>query len=389
MHINDGDNINCLIKSKRFNIVSVFIFALMGCFLAANQSLVQNISLALDATGAEMGYMISALYGGSMAAVLFAGELAERFGKRRAAFVTAVLVTVGSLIILLSQSVLSVIIGFFIYGAGIGGYESVSMSLVSDNNGENSNRYLNFLQALFSAGAVLTPLLLSFLFKADTFRPLYAVAAACYAGFAVFFFTSRWIDDFAVQETRQKGVAFLRLVKNRRMLLYMLAMFIHLGSETALTYWIGSYFGYAGIPAYGAAALSVYWFSSIVGRLLGSRISSPKSIMAPCFLFAAIGSIMLVLLPGPVFKILSVIVVGVAFAPIYAGLALIAGDLFPKNSAPAFSLMIFSAGLGGVLFQPMISLFISSGDPRGAYYIIAALCAAVAVIMAALHKKKA
>ena len=386
--LNNGANNELLIKDKKFNAVSIIVFTLMGCLFAANQSLVQNISLHLDASGPQMGFMYSALYGGSMAAVLFAGELASRAGKRKAAFLTAVLVSLGSAIILSSQTIPLVTLGFFIYGTGIGGYESIAMSLVADNNGQNANRFLNFLQALFSAGAVLTPLLLAALLKQDQYRPLYVIAAAVYAGSALFYLTNKRMDTVAVQAEPQNGLAFLRFLKDGRMVLYMTGMFLHVGSETALTYWIGTYYDYVGISGYTALSYSVYWLSSIVGRLIGSRCKSASSIMAPCFLLVAAGCALLVLLPGIWLKLMSVVLVGIGFAPVYAGLALIGGQLFPENSAPAFSLMIFSAGLGGGLFQPMIGMFVTSGDPRGAYWIIAALCVVMAAVMAVLHRKR-
>lgn len=374
-------------SNRNYNNVAIIIYTLMGCFQAANQSLVQNIAHSFGASDGVMGYMVSALYGGSMAAVLFEGELAEKIGKRRAAFVTALVVCLGSLAILISNSAAAAVVGFFLYGMGVGGYESINSSLVADNNRANSNRVLNTLQALFSTGAVFTPLLISLLLKGTAFRPLYAISTVCYGLFAFYFLNNKSIDTFASAGETSTGFAFLKLMKNRLMLLCMLAMFIHIGSETALTYWAGSYFSFVGAPAYGSIALSAYWFSSIIGRIIGSRIRSARTLMAPCFVIAAIGVVLLLVLPSPIMKVLAVIMVGVAFAPLYAGLTLIAGELFPENSASAFSIMIFSAGIGGVTFQPMISLFVSSGDPRWAYWVIAALCLLTAVLMGRLARR--
>jgi len=69
-------------------------------------------------------------------------------------------------------------------------------------------------------------------------------------------------------------------------------------------------------------------------------------------------------------------------------IALIGGELFPEDSAPAFSLMIFAAGLGGVLFQPVISLFLSSGNPAAAYWIAGILSAVTAVVLAVMISKE-
>ena len=74
------------------------IFSLMGAFLAANQAIVANIAQALGGSEAEMGYMVSALYLGSMIAVPFEGELAVALGKRKAVVISALMVCVGAVL---------------------------------------------------------------------------------------------------------------------------------------------------------------------------------------------------------------------------------------------------------------------------------------------------
>lgn len=383
------DPVYTMIKDRRYNGVSVVIFSLMGCFLAANQAIVANIAQALGGSEAEMGHMVSALYLGSMIAVPFEGELAVAFGKRIAVVISALMVCVGAVLMLICQSIPVAIVGLTVYGAGIGGYESINMSLVADNRPEDSNQFLNLLQALFSIGAMISPLIIAKYLRSDEFRPMYAVLLGCYTFLMLYFLMDRRIDTFATRDKKEAhGFVFLKLLKNGKMLIYMLAMFIYLGSETALTFWIGSLYTQAGIGEYGAMALSSYWFASIFGRLLGSRVKSPKSIVVPCFAIGAAGYFVVAFVPGVIAKTLAVIIMGIAFAPLYAGIAIIGGELFPEYSAPAFSLMIFAAGLGGVLFQPIISLFLSSGNAAAAYWIAGILSAATALVLAVMQGRE-
>lgn len=378
-----------MIKDKRYNAFSVLIFSLMGCFLAANQSIVANVTAALGGSEAEMGYMVSALYLGSMIAVPFEGELAVSLGKRKALVISALLICAGALLLLVCRSIPVAILGFTVYGAGIGGYESINMSLVADNRQHDSNQFLNMLQALFSTGAMISPLIIAKYLRSDEFRPLYAILLGCYTFLLLYFLMDRRIDTFATRDKREgNGFVFLKLMKNGKMLIYMAAMFIYLGSETVLTFWIGSLYTHAGIGQYGAMALSSYWFASIFGRLLGSRVKSPKSIVVPCFAVGALGYFIMAFIPGVLAKTFAVIIMGIAFAPLYAGIALIGGELFPEDSAPAFSLMIFAAGLGGVLFQPVISLFLSSGSPAAAYWISGILNATTAIVLTVVISKE-
>ena len=378
-----------MIKDKRYNGFSVLIFTLMGCFLAANQSIVANVAEALGGSEAEMGYLVSALYLGSMIAVPFEGEIAVALGKRKALIISTLMVCAGAVLMLICQNIPVAILGLTVYGAGIGGYESINMSLVADNRQEDANQFLNFLQALFSTGAMISPLIIARYLRSNEFRPMYAVLLGCYTFLLLYFLMDRRIDTFASQDKKEEnGFVFLKLMKNGKMLVYMTAMFIYLGSETALTFWIGSLYTQAGIGEYGAMALSAYWFASIFGRLLGSRVKSPKSIVVLCFAVGAAGYFVVAFVPGVIAKTLAVIVMGIAFAPLYAGIAIIGGELFPEYSAPAFSLMIFAAGLGGVLFQPVISLFLSSGNAAAAYWIAGVLSAVTALVLAVMQGKE-
>ena len=371
---------------KHFNRASILIFALMGCFFAANQNLVNNISVSLGANQTQMGNMISALYFGCVIAVLFFGELAQRKGMRFTAIVTALIVAAGAVMITVSSSILVVTIGFFVYGIGSAGYESCAMALISENNGENANRSLNLTQAIFSVGAVITPILLSLLLRHDEFRPAYAVIAGCYIGFSIYWMRSRGIGEPQPREQREKGAVIFRLLRRPYMLLYMLVMIIFVGSETAVTYWIGSYFAGQSIGEFSAFALSAYWFASIFGRLLGSLVRTPSLMMPYYFSLAALGCLLLTLLPGAALKIVAVVLVGLAFAPVYGSVAFLAAQHFSDAAAASFSLIVFSAGIGGMIFQPAISHFLTIGETRSLYVIIAALSFFAALIMAQMHR---
>ncbi len=358
----------------------------MGCFFAANQNLVGSVARALGMNQAEMGGMISALYCGCVTAVLFFGEFAQHMGKRLAAAVTASVVIAGSLILLLARSAAAAFAGFFVFGVGSAGYESCAISLVAESGGSSANRALNLTQAAFGAGGVATPVLLSLLLKNDAYRPVFVLAGLCYAGFMLYWLLHRQGDRPAAAE-RVRGAAVLRLLRNPRMLLHMLIVMVYIGSETALTYWIGSYFAGQGLGAYGAMALSAYWLSGILGRLIGSLFQSPGKLLAPCFIAAAAGSALLPLLPGAALKVAAVVLVGLAYAPVYAGMAFLTVERFPAASSAAVSMVVFSAGVGGMAFQPVISYFVAAGRPRAMYALIAALALLSAAVMFALNRR--
>lgn len=361
----------------------------MGSCFAANQYLVSNVAVAFNATDNQMGYMVSALYFGSMIMVLFFGEFAERVGKRVASSITAAVVCLGALLVTLAPSVTLAIVGLGLYGAGIGGFESTVISLVADKNPVGTNRIINVLQAIFSAGAVLSPLILDAVLPHDRFRAAYIVISALFAATFCYLFTNKAIDQFAVKGDPSSGLAIFRLLKNPLLLCYMLAMILFVATESTVTYWISTYFDRQGFVGAGATALSGYWLASIVGRLAGSRFKSAASLAVPCFLMAAVCAVLLLVVPGAALKIAAVFLFGLAYAPLYGGLQVLGGNLFPESSAAAFSLMVFAGGFGGTVFQPVISSLVRGSSGEGVYVLVAAICVVVAILMFFTNRKAA
>lgn len=361
----------------------------MGCCFAANQLLVSHVTLFFSASETEMGFMISALYIGSMVMVLFFGEFAERAGKRIASAVASLLVCLGSLVVTMAPGTGIAIAGFALYGAGIGGFESSVISLVADKHANRANRIINMLQALFSTGAVLSPLLLSALLPDDGFRPAYILIAALFGATAVYFMTAKSIDDFAVKNESSGGLTIFKLLKNPLLVWYMLAMILFCGTESTVTYWISTYFAGQGFAGLGAVALSGYWLASIVGRVIGSRFKSAATLAVPCFLLAAVAAVLLLVVPGGIGKVCMVFLFGLAYAPLYGGLQVLGGNLFPKNTAAAYALMIFAGGFGGTFFQPVISAIVRSGWSGNIYLMVAGICVAVAVLMYFTNRRAA
>lgn len=376
-------------KSRGFNISACVIFFLHGCIFAGNQLLVEQVSTALNATETQKGALIGAFYFGQMLLCLFFGELSERAGKRRSAAAAAIVAFFGTLMVALSASIPLTTVGFFLFGSGLGSFEAAMFALCADNNAGASNRLLNFTQGLFSIGAVLSPALLGLVLKNDEFRIPYIVIAALCAAAGIYFICSKKIDSFAVKTPVERGVAILSLMKNTAVLAYMAAIAVFIGAETALTYWVFDYFDTLSAKELAGYALSAYWCASILGRFAASRLRSAKRLVAPCFAVAALGFALLLLLPTPPLKFVGIIVASVGFAPLYAGISSLAGDLLPERSGSVYALMIFAVNAGGLLFQPIISSFAQFSDIRIAFAVALGICVIAAAAMWLFHHRRA
>ena len=235
----------------------------MGCFFAGNQVLVHYVGKHFAASDMKFGFMIGAMYVGSLVMVLVLGEVSERIGKRLGVVIAAICYSVGALFVALAGSVNMSIVAFFIFGCGTGGIEGVLFSLIGDYNGPKTGRMMNLTQAVFSVGAVLGPIIITWLIKFVNYQIVYGIMWVFMGILAVLFYISKDIDEFAKKsEIKPKGLMMFKLIKNPAMVLFMVALMVSIGCETSITYWLPNYFDKFGAIALGTYGLSIYWISS-------------------------------------------------------------------------------------------------------------------------------
>lgn len=360
---------------KHFNKFTYVLFFFIGCIFAANQLMIHYVRRSLGATEMQLGMMIGSIYIGSMLMALVLGELSEKAGKRIGAIIAAGCFGIGALLIVVSGQVEISVISYFIYGCGAGGLEAMLFSLIGDYNGKNTSKHMNLTQALFSIGAFISPVLINIFIMYIGYKAVYTFIWIIMTVLTVVFILDKSIDSFAIKSNEKvRGLTIFKLARNPAMLIFMLVLLVAIGCETALTYWLINYFDLIGASGIGAFGLSMYWFFSIPGRIIGARVRNQGKYLILCFLLCSIGIAFLLLLPNPVLKLIGVSIIGIALAPVYPSISTIGGSLSPKNSGAAFSLMVFSCGLGGAAAQPIIG-YVSR------FASISTLYVAIAVIM--------
>ena len=176
---------------KHFNILMYIVFFFLGCFFSGNQLLVHYAASHFNASDMQLGYIIAAMYVGSLSMVLILGELSEKIGKRAGVIIAALCYSTGALFVALSDTVSLSILSFLIFGCGSGGIEAVLFSLIGDYNGEKTFRVMNLTQATFSIGAVLGPLVITWLIGFASYKIVYGLMWFLIALIAVLFTISR------------------------------------------------------------------------------------------------------------------------------------------------------------------------------------------------------
>lgn len=364
-----------------FNPFIYVLFLFTGLFFAGNQAALHYAAAEFGSSDAPLSALVGALCLGSMMMVPVLGEISERIGKRLAAVIASLFFAVGGILAAVSQSFPVSAGALFLFGCGVGSLESVGFALIGDYNGPNTGKHMNLSQAVFSVGAVAGPFLINFLLEHASYRVFYGFTGVFMAALAVVLFCSRSIDDFTVKSGGGAGLTVFKLIKDPVMIQFMLTMMAVMGCETAITYWLASYFTALSAPALGAIGLSLYWFASIPGRVFSSRIKNQGLLLTICFAVCGVGILMLLLMPTPEMKLLGILIAGLSLAPAYPGLSTLGGNLYPTQSGASFSLMVFASGLGGTLAQPIIGAVSQAASLVTVYSAIVVIMAALAVLI--------
>ena len=373
-------------QKRKVNFILYCIFFFNGCFYASNQLLVNNITSAFHASESQMAMMIGALYAGPMLMVLFFGPFSDKVGRKKSGAIAIFLMFLGALFIALIHNMLFITLGFLLYGIGVGGMESVMFALTSDVNREKAGQHLIFNQALFSIGAMLSPLFLAKILPRDCYQIVYVfIFILCL--FACFVVHRMPFDESREKEAAKEPIGLLKMLKHPYLIFLMLSIIVSTGSESAFTYWSGVFFDSVNASQLGAIALSTYWFASILGRLLSSKVKNLEKLTFHCFAMAAAGTCILVFMPNAYLKLAGMLIVGVAFAPLYPALGYQSSRLFPGNTGAAFAIITFSSNLGGVISQPLISGVSGRSAISNIYISISILCGIIAVLTLCIPQK--
>lgn len=367
---------------KFFNTYISIIFFVFGCFFAGNQLLVHYVGDSFNASDIEFGYLVGATYLGSLTMVLILGEVSQRIGKRLGVVIAGISYSIGSLFVALAGNIKLSVFAFLLFGCGTGGIEAMLFSLIGDYNGKNTNRVMNISQAFFSVGAVLGPLVINWLVGFVSYKFVYGFIWAFMGILSLMFYLSRDIDTFAKKSVgKKRGLTLFRLLKNPSMVLFMLALMLAIGCESSLTFWITKYFDLLGVVALGTYGLSAYWIASIPGRLIGAAAKNQGRHLTLSFIVASLGIVFLLIIPTPILKFIGIIIVGMALAPAYPAISTLGASLYPEDSAPAFSLMVFSCGLGGALAQPVIGAISENSSIVTVYSLISVIMLVIAAMI--------
>ncbi len=369
-----------------FNGVCLAGNMLIGILMTANQSLYYEICVELGLP-LELwtGILHASMFGGMIISCLVVGELCEHFGKKKIMVASSFLLALGSILLFVSSSIIPIIIGFLLAGCGFGVVDGQTIGLLMDENGERATRMVNFNCAIFSFGAVLSPIIInSYLGVGGNWRMVYLIGFAIFVLLSLLYSVLRF--SFRPQAT-QKEIVSLQVLKNPIFLFFGVLIMLSCGAEAGSSSWTKGFFvDTHGENIYSTLALSIFWATIGVGRMLSGVFEKYKSaIIVGGAVVGAVGVIGMFLSNNPIMALIFYAVSGFGVASIWPMLFAGGVEVAGKNTGAASGMMMLFTAIGGTIFPIMFGVF----EISGIFIITSIMYVLLAILYAILRKRMA
>ncbi len=373
------------VSSRRVNIPFVPIAAGMmffigfewGGFQLALLRVAQEFSLTESMMGVLAGLQFLAMAG----LPLLVGRLADRVGKKRILLMFLPVFVLGCVLAVLSRSPFVFILAVLLIGTGFSVTECVSAAVVSDIKGGASARTMNVVQSLFSIGAVAGPLVSEFfMLRGTSWRVVFLAAGLGYLLLYPLLLLSR-VPAVKTEEVRRGNM--LRLFKTPMLAFMGIAMFLYVGIESGIAFFIDSFFhlefSQAGIGAYGIA---IFWLCTALSRIAFGQIRfQPRRVVLLGFALITGLIVLMYFVTGEAGMLILCAAAGIACGPVWPIIASLGMGACPEDTGTAMGVLSTTGSLGGAALPALIGVLTELWGIRPAFMALAAVALATTGIM--------
>ncbi|MEA4870949.1 MAG: MFS transporter [Christensenella sp.] len=358
----------------------------VGFEMGGFQFALRGISAEFSIDSIGSGLLVAAQYSSVVLMPLFFGRLADRVGKRIVVLAFSVVLLLGCLLASLAGGVLAFAGGVFLIGAGYSVCETAGSAALADASPEQGARFVNLSQGALSLGAVVSPILTQF-FASTLGSGWRLMFLLCTGGVAISFVlllvcqipTDRKPSSIPTSNPPARYFSDLPFA------LFFISILLYVGLENGFGYFTESLFTLElGAASFGAYAISAYWASMALSRLLfGLLPLRPERALVACLGISGALFFALRLLKLPLPALVVCALIGFAFGPVWSSLMNLAAARCPGSSGGAMGLMSAGCGLGGAVFPALMGLISARLNLRAAFLLLA-LAAAIAALLSLL-----
>ena len=374
---------------KRLLALELSAFGFFGLFWGCFAVLLADLSGSLGLSPGPLGVALFVGAGASIAAMGALGWASDRLGRRAYLILASGLFGAGIAGLALSDSFVALLLTLVVLYSFSGLYDVGINAVAVDLERISGRRFMSYLHAAFSGGAMVGALGAGALHQAGMdYRPVYlALLVPLFAlvlTFALTRFPRPGTDgerprgggpSVAAAES-DGGVGRWDLYRSGSLLLVAAIVCLGFLAEGEMEHWSGIYLrdtlGLAAIV--GGSGVAVFYGAMALGRLATGRIVGRvgnRRTLLGSGLLAAGGMLLALATTSPALVVGGFVLVGLALAAIAPVAFSVAGDLAPDRAGSAVSVVTTFAYGGFLLGPPLVGGLAEVVGLRGALGLIA------------------
>ena len=330
-----------------------------------------------------MGILVSLQYGGSILGPIVFGDFINRVSKKYSSLLAMTLFVFGCFLLLLSPELYAFFVGVFIMGMGFSLSQTCSSSALSDAFPGQSSRYINLAQVFFSSGAVISPMVTSWAITSlgFTWKFIFIVSACGYLLLIIPLMFTHFPTAEKLPEHKPMG--YRVLIRSTRIGYLVIAIFIYVGVESGLAFFMALLFSDIFQTDYLTAfAISGIWIAMIPARIAtGILYRFRRKLVPALFLINAVLFTALSFSPNPWFALVCCLLLGFSLGPIWPTLIGLGTEESPENSGATTGLLNVASGIGGAVFPILMSFSAAWFGIRISYILLALYCLAALTVL--------
>lgn len=305
---------------------------------------------------------------GTVVSSFFAGKLVALFGTGRVAFLSTLLTTIMLVVFSFSNNIILFCIISVPLGVGAGAVDAALNSYVANNY---SSMHMSLVHCFYGVGVSISPLLMSFaLSKTNLWQSGYHLVAIIMAVITLFAFIALPLwkklkkQNSAGEDYQEKALSILELAKMPAVRIAWVVFFFTVALEFTCGIWATTYLVQTqGLSESSAAGfLTFYYLGITIGRLVNGFVTkwvNPQKVVFLGYGIVGIAIILLFVPLSPVFKGLSLFLIGFGNGPTFPNLTY----LTPRKFGREISASVIATQTGccnlGILLMPPVFGFIA------------------------------
>ena len=379
-------------KNMTAIVAIMAVFTLAVCFIILGSVSVELMTrLQMDEN--QFGTLISLFSLSCLIAQLFIGFMVDKFGHKPLAVSGFLIGGLAIVLLAFSTSYALVQVATLLLGVGAICCNTVGNTLlpVVLFEGKDPARASNFGCGFVGLGFVLVPLLIG-TFMNDLGLS-YTVSVSVIGAGVLVFAVVALLPHYPQVSTGFRLIKSLNLLRRPEVLVAAAALACYIGLEWTMNNWTKPLMtelfeatGSTSAVRNASLVLMLFGLAMAVGRFATSALKNVSAmgvkIIAAMTLLSIVAIIVLVKAGNPGLAILSVLVIGLAFAPMFPTIVGVTFDKFEQSVYGSVFGIIFSIGLLGSMILPKVVGYLSKGKTVQESLPIAAFIAGALFVIA-------